>query len=238
METSLAADHQGAPETSRIRVFLAIEHPVVRRGLSAACNAQPDIQVVGEAADGDTARRGIRALAPDLVVTHAQLPLSESEKLLAEPFGANRSWRCIMLVPLTDRDTMERSLRLNAEAFLLTNDLPQHVVRTVREVAAGNRFICPLLEASAAYQQAGSIPDELRLLLDERDRAVFALLNRRLTKAAVAKELGLSSTDVGESRVRICHALHRRKNDTGNVPLPISPDTLFPADEDSAYFPQ
>lgn len=219
-----------------ISVFLAIDHPLVRQGLLQACAEQPDMTVVGEAQNGDEARRLIPHARPAVVVHHALLPFGSEASFLEGMYGPQKPWRCVMLVPIKDYDAMSRAMGAPADAWLLTNDLPQHVIRTIRDVSRGGRFACPLLEASMRYQRDESLPPVLSKL-DERDQAVFYLINSSMTKAAVARELGLSPAAVGESRLRICDALHAASGtparDLAGETLPGAP---FPADDEAAYF--
>jgi two-component system response regulator DevR len=214
-----------------ISVFLAIDHPLVRQGLLQACTAQPDVTVVGEARSGDEARRLIPAARPDVVVHHALLPFGSEPRFLTDMYGPNKPWRCVMLVPIKDYEMMSAAMAAPADAWLLTNDLPQHVIRTIRDVSHGGRFACPLLEASMRYQRDGTRPAALSKL-EERDLAVFYLINSSMTKAAVARELGMSPSAVGASRLRICETLHAANNrEVHPAKRAILPETPFPADD-------
>lgn len=219
-----------------ISVFLAIDHPLVRQGLLHACAEQPDMTVVGEAQSGDEARRLIPPARPAVVVHHALLPFGSEARFFEGMYGPQKPWRCVMLVPIKDYDAMSRAMAAPVDAWLLTNDLPQHVIRTIRDVSRGGRFACPLLQASMHYQRDGSLPPALSKL-DERAQAVFHLINSSMTKAAVARELGLSPAAVGESRLRICEALHAASNAPARLAAhEVLPGAPFPADDEAAYF--
>ncbi|MDT8325327.1 MAG: response regulator transcription factor, partial [Bacteroidota bacterium] len=133
-----------------IRMYLAVEHPLVRRGIAGLCASQSDVHVVGEAADGDSAWRGIQELRPDVIVVHAALPLRSGTALISLARAELPSAKSIILVPLTDRALMREAMASAADAFLLTTDVPQHVLRTARALEAGERFVCPLLAACSA----------------------------------------------------------------------------------------
>lgn len=239
-----------------IRVFLAVDHAITREGLTAACAAQPDITIIGCARTGDAARRQIPALQPDVVVHHALLPEGDAAHVLADLYGNHRPWRCVMLVPLKDPNAAARALAAPADAFLLTNDLPQHILRTIRSVMRGERFTCPLLAASVAYRQSGTLPDAVALL-DGPDREVFHSISNNMTKAATARRLGLAPTEIGSRRIRLCETLHaaaRSDSDSSAEGSPavgtsieglparnggsmkeLHPDDAFPADADASY---
>lgn len=237
--------------TETIRVFLAVDHAFTREGIIAACATLPWITLIGSAQTGDEARRRIPALRPDVVVHHALLPEGQSPRFLADLYGDHRPWRCVMLVPLKDADTAAHALAAQADAFLLTNDLPQHILRTIQTVAQGERFTCPLLAASVAYRHSGTLPDVVARM-DGPDREVFHSISNNMTKAAIARRLGLSPTDIGTRRIRLCEALHAMppaddgatddRTAAEGVPArdahamkDLHPDDPFPGDADASY---
>jgi DNA-binding NarL/FixJ family response regulator len=216
----------------RLRIFLAIENPLVRRGLVAACRNEADLHVVGEAQDGETADRDVRNLRPDVIVTHALLPLREEQRFLMRPAPEDRHYRFILLVPLHNAEAMEWAFSQTVDARLLTNDLPQHVIRTIRAVAGGDTFTCPLLAASEEYQRTGELP--AHGTLGKRERAVFTGINQRKSTQAIAREHGLSTAEVGETRIRICELLHRRTGISADAPRQLlAPSTPLPSDEEN-----
>jgi DNA-binding NarL/FixJ family response regulator len=192
---------------NEIRVFLAIDHPLVLQGLAAACNAQPDLRVVGDARDAQTLMNALPSIAPDVVVHHARLPLSEGARTIRALYGPRQPWRCILLVPLSEREPLHRKYRRRVDAMLLANDLPQHVIRTIRQVRHGGSFVCPLLAATLGYRHDGKLPPTVATL-DETEQRVFLLLNEFHTGSAVARELGLTVSEVSDYRLRLCEALH------------------------------
>lgn len=196
-----------------IRVFLAIEHPLVLQGLAAACAAQPDLQVVGEARDAQTLKRALYAIKPDVVVHHARLPLSESDGTIRALYGPKKAWRCILLLPLNERAPMQHRYRRRVDAMLLANDLPQHVIRTIRVVMRGDTFVCPLLDATLRYREVATMPAVLSRL-GETEQQVFRLLNEFHTGSAVARRLGLTTSEVSDYRLQLCEALHDASVDT------------------------
>lgn len=192
---------------NEIRVFLAIEHPLVIQGLTAACAEQPDMRVVGEARDAQTLIKALPTATPDVVVHHARLPLSDRGHTIRDLYGPNQPWRSILLLPLNERVPLQRRYRGRVDAMLLANDLPQHVIRTIRLVMRGQSFVCPLLEATLQYRDDGMLPDAVSRL-GETEQEVFRLINAFHTGSAVARRLGLTTAEVSDYRMNICEALH------------------------------
>jgi DNA-binding NarL/FixJ family response regulator len=193
---------------TKTRIFLAIDHPLVRRGLTVFCNNTPDIEVVGEAADGDSAIRSIASTEPDVVIVHAALPLLNGAMMVKELRRTHPKCRTLLLVPLNDAALMKEAMDVGADAYLLTTDLPQHVVRTVRILTMGHRFTCPLLAACSDTILSGSIPDHVRNKLDVKGLHLFSLLTEERTAAKIAQEMDLNRKQVAELRIAMCERLH------------------------------
>lgn len=191
-----------------IRIFLAVEHPLVRRGIAGLCASQPDVHVVGEAADGESAWRAVQELRPGVMVAHAGLPIRSGKDLIAQVKKDQGDCRCIILVPLTDRALMREAMASEADAFLLTTDLPQHVLRTVRALHGGQRFVCPLLAAYSAALLNDVIPSEVRAKLDEDQVALFRQILAQKNGSQIGRALGISAGEAARRRIGLCERLH------------------------------
>jgi len=215
-------------QSGPIRVFLAIEHPLVRRGLFSFIRDHEDLLIVGEAADGESALRGIAKTRPQVAVVHANLPIQRGSEIVRVLKRSANGVRSIMLVPLHDRDLLRDAMAAPADAFLLTTDLPQHVVRTVRMLKDGHTFTCPLLAACRDAILDDAVPDRVRGTLDKKELLLFSLLTRERNGPQIARELGISSTEVAQLRVRMCEKLHQ---DAGGTAQFIHPREIFMLDD-------
>lgn len=191
-----------------IRMFLAVEHPLVRRGIAGLSASQPDVHVVGEAADGDSAWRSIQQLRPDVVVAHAALPLRSGTTLISLVRKEFPDTKSIMLVPLNDRALMREAMASAADAFLLTTDLPQHVLRTARALRGGDRFVCPLLAACSATLLNDEIPAQVRARLDENQLALFLQIVAQRNGSQIGRALGITAAEAARLRIGLCERLH------------------------------
>ena len=127
-----------------IRVLLADDHSLVREGLRALLERDPEIQVVGEAADGQEAMRAIRALRPDLALLDLRMPgglggLEVAEAVLAELPGT----RIIFLTQYENPEYVKRALRLGAHGYLLKQSASADLLNAVHVVARGQRYLHP-----------------------------------------------------------------------------------------------
>lgn len=183
-----------------IRVLLADDQALVRAGFRALLDAEPDIEVVGEATDGAHAVRLAAQTRPDLVLMDIRMPGTDG---LAATRAINE-WpelADVHIVILTTFDLDEyvfESLRLGASGFLVKDTEPTELLRAVRTVAAGDALLSPratrrLVEEYAARSGDPELSPSLDLLT-EREREVMALVAAGLSNDEIAEKLYISPT--------------------------------------------
>ena len=137
-----------------ITIVLADDHPIVRQGLRALLEKEPDFAVVGEAADGLEAVRLVERVHPDVIVLDLMMPGLGG--LAALPILRQRSpeTRVVVLSMYSAADMVRQSFANGATGYILKGSPPARVLEAVRTAAAGRRFLCPGLE-KALSQSAG-----------------------------------------------------------------------------------
>ncbi len=196
-----------------IRVLLADDQALVRAGFRALLDAQEDIEVVGEADDGEQAVRLSREHAPDVVLMDIRMPGMdglEATRLIV----ADDALKAVRIVILTTFDLDEyvfEALRVGASGFLVKNTEPAELVHAVRAVAAGDALLSPgvtkrLVTEFAARSRQPRQTVELDALT-EREREVMALVAEGLTNAEIAERLFVSpataKTHVSRAMVKL-----------------------------------
>jgi two-component system response regulator NreC len=197
-------------EARTTRVLVADDHTIVRAGLRLLLDAQPDLEVVGEAGTGAEAVLQSRLLAPDVVLMDVVMPgesgIQATRRLLAESSAA----RVVVLSMQDDPRYVREAFDAGASGYVLKDAADTELVEAVREVASGGRYVNPALGARLL-----SAPlDERRRAagdpLSEREREVLTLLARGHTNQEIARRLYLSVRTVETHRAHVMQKLGLR----------------------------
>jgi len=193
-----------------IRVLVADDQPVVRTGFQTILQAQPDIVVVAEAADGAEAVRQARRLRPDVVLMDVRMPGMDglqATRLLAGPEVPDPI-RVLILTTFDLDEYVYEALRAGASGFLLKDVRRDDLVAAVRIIAAGEALLAPSVTRRLIHEFARrpSAVDSSRPVesLTPRERDVFDLVARGLTNAEIAARLYLGEATV---KSHVAHVL-------------------------------
>ncbi|QNS07744.1 response regulator [Streptomyces xanthii] len=196
-----------------IRVLLADDQSLVRAGFKALLDAQPDIEVAGEAADGEAAVRMVRELRPDVVLMDIRMPLLDG-LAATRRIGDDPDLSAVRVVMLTTFELDEyvfEAIRAGASGFLVKDTEPDELLRAVRAVVDGDALLSPgvtrrLISEFAARSKepaaAGALAE-----LTEREREVMALVGIGLSNEEIARRLVVSpltaKTHVSRTMVKL-----------------------------------
>lgn len=191
-----------------IRVLLADDQPLVRTGIAMLLTAEPDIQVAGEAGDGDQAIALARSAQPDVVLMDVRMPgtdgVEATRRITADGFSDShdRPLKVLMLTTYHIDEAVYAALRAGASGFLLKDAAPTELVAAVRAVATGDAWLHPAvargLLAEFAARPEAKLPAPAALArLTTREREVLALVAQGLSNMEIAAEIF-----VGEATVK------------------------------------
>ena len=187
--------------TSPIRVLLVDDQELIRLGFRLVLDAEPDIEVVGEAADGDEAVRAVRALTPDVILMDVRMPrvdgITATTRIVAE-FPASR----ILVLTTFDLDEYAfGALQAGASGFLLKDAQRSELTAAVRALYRGEAVLSARITRQMLDRFAGDLAtaepvDDPTTDLTDREREVFDAIARGLTNAEIAAEFFVSESTV------------------------------------------
>ncbi|MFY4718668.1 response regulator [Streptomyces sp. LaBMicrA B280] len=185
-----------------VTVLLVDDEPLVRAGLRAVLGAQPDIEVVGEAADGAAVIPLVRRLRPDVVAMDVRMPLLDGiEATRAVLRTVADPPKILVVTTFEDDEYVYEALRAGADGFLLKRARPAEIVHAVRLVAEGESLLFPasvrrLAERYGDGQGRPARPVLERARLTERETEVLRLMARGLSNAEIAAGLVVGAETV------------------------------------------
>jgi DNA-binding NarL/FixJ family response regulator len=183
-----------------IRVALVDDEAMVRVGLRMVLTSEPDIEVVGEASDGERAVQLVLDTAPDIVLMDVRMPgvdgIEGARRVLAAAPGS----RVIVLTTFDETAFVEGALRAGVSGFLLKAAPPERLIEAVRAVHAGGGLLDPAVTVRVIGAFAAAAPRARRSAaldaLTERERQVLRLAARGMSNVEIAAELFVGETTV------------------------------------------
>ncbi|BBJ45801.1 response regulator transcription factor [Streptomyces antimycoticus] len=204
---------EGEREDAVIRVALADDQILVRAGFRALLAAQPDIEVVGEAADGEQALALVREQHPDVVLMDIRMPvldgLAATRRITEDP--ALGEVKVVMLTTFELDEYVFEAIRSGASGFLVKDTEPEELLRAVRAVVGGDALLSPgvtrRLIAEFAARSREPAPAAALAELTDREREVMALVGMGLSNQEIARRLVVSpltaKTHVSRTMVKL-----------------------------------
>lgn len=181
-----------------IHIVVADDHPIVRDGLVAVLNTQPEFAVVGEAGTGAETVRQVAALAPDVLLLDLEMPDGDGVETLRTLRERGSQARAIVFTAFDTDERILGALRAGAQGYLLKGIPREDIFRAIRTVYAGESLLTPLVASrllrhvsSASAAEAGPA-----FALTPRERQTLHLLGRGLQNKEIAAQLGIRERTV------------------------------------------
>jgi two-component system response regulator NreC len=183
----------GADETRKTRVLIAEDHGTVREGLKLLFDREPDLEVVGEAADGREAVRLTKALLPDVVVMDVSMPGWDGLQATRALSETCPGVRVLALTRHADHGYLSEMLKAGAKGYVLKQSSSASLLGALRAVASGHNYLDPVVTARVMDAYTGTrLKGETAESVSEREEEVLRLIAFGHSNKEVAARLSLS----------------------------------------------
>jgi two-component system, NarL family, response regulator NreC len=202
---------------SKLRIVIAEDHETIREGIKLLINAQPDMEVIGEAGDGREAVERVQSLLPDVVLMDVSMPgatgFRATEKL-------NQTCPQVKVLALTrhrDKAYLQQLVRAGAEGYVLKQSPATELLRAIRAVAEGHQFLDPAMTGTVLAGYVGEQPASgiaRQSWLSKREEEVLKLIAWGYSNKEIAAHLDISVKTVEAHRANAMRKLdlHSRIN--------------------------
>jgi DNA-binding NarL/FixJ family response regulator len=197
--------------TAPIRVVIVDDQGMVRAGFTSLLSSEPDIEVVGDAADGAAAVELVTRLAPDVTLMDIRMPVLDGIAATRQLLEAGVSTRVLVLTTFDMDEYVFEALRAGASGFLLKDAPAEELAAAIRVVAAGESLLAPVItrrviDAFVQRTPAAARPriDERLTLLTPRELEVLGLIARGLSNLDIAERLFVSE---GTTKTHVSNVL-------------------------------
>jgi DNA-binding NarL/FixJ family response regulator len=195
-----------------IKVLVADDHAIVRRGLRQILSETPDIMVAGEAGTAADLMSLVREQRWTVIVLDISLPGATGLQLLADVKREKADTPVLVLTAHPEDQYAVRAIRAGAAGFLSKESAPERLIEAVRKVAGGGRYVSAELAETLASLLAGEGQGEPHERLSDREFEIFKMLASGKTVSDVAHELSLSVKTVSTHRTRLLKKMEMRTN--------------------------
>jgi DNA-binding NarL/FixJ family response regulator len=182
--------------TTPIKVFLLDDHEVVRRGVAALLEAEPDITVIGEAGTADHALARIPALRPDVAILDVRLPDGDGVTVCRELRSKMPQLACLMLTSFPDDQALFDAVMAGASGYVLKQIHGSDLVGAIRTIAAGESLLDPKSTAQMLQRLRQRPQKDPLATLTEQERKILELIGDGLTNRQIGEHLYLAEKTI------------------------------------------
>ena len=192
-----------------IRILIADDHSIVRQGLRALIDTEPNMETVGEASDGIEAVEQAMALRPDVILLDMMMPRKNGLQAIVEIKEENADARILVLTSFAEDDKVFPAIKAGALGYLLKDSSPRELLQAIRDVHQGASSLHPSIARMliAEISQPSNLPPT-EDPLTEREVEVLKLLAQGMSNDEIAESLVISDRTVGKHVSNLLDKLH------------------------------
>ncbi len=192
----------------KIKILIADDHPVVRRGLQSCLTRQDRVRIVGEAADGDEALEKALALTPDVVLMDISMPRRDGLAVTEALRKQAPQIKVLVLSVHTNKEFIFRIIQAGAHGYVSKEATPEQLLTAIEAVFAGETFFSPEIAQAALTQlvTSGGKKEPFGQLTN-REREVLVLISQGKSNKEIASQLGIGVRTIETHRERIMRRL-------------------------------
>jgi two-component system, NarL family, response regulator LiaR len=195
--------------TTTIRILIADDHPIVRKGLRMVLSNEPDLEVIGEAVNGMEAVEQARALKPDVILMDLQMPRKNGIEAIQEIKKNDPAVHILVLTSFADDDKVFPAIKSGASGYLLKDTLPGELLKAIRDISLGLPSLHPViaekLMKELVFPEAAPVAGEK---LTSRELEVLKFIAQGSINQEIAERLGVSERTVSTHISNILNKLH------------------------------
>jgi DNA-binding NarL/FixJ family response regulator len=192
-----------------IRILVADDHPIVRKGLRFSIEEDPGLKLVGEAADGQAALDLIRKLRPQIAVLDIDMPKLDGLAVAREMARQKLDTKIIFLTFHADEDLFRSAMELGSRGYILKDSASQEIVAGVRAVASGRPYISSAITEKLLHPRKPPMAqDGITANLTPTERRIMRLIADGKTSKEIGAELSIHYRTVENHRTNICRKLN------------------------------
>jgi DNA-binding NarL/FixJ family response regulator len=184
-----------------LRILVAEDHPLFRKGMISLLSSVPEFEVIGEAATGEEAVVRAAQLQPDVILMDLQMPQVNGIEATRRILQESPSVRILVVTLFEDEDSVFMALRAGARGYVLKDADEEEVVHAIRAVGRGEAIFSPAVASRVlayfATSPPGGSPPQAFPTLTEREREILNLIAQGHPNPSIARQLSLSTKTVG-----------------------------------------
>lgn len=195
-----------------IKVFIADDHPLIRKGIKEILEDEIDLKVVGEAASPHELLEALKKNDPDILITDLSMPGRSGVDLISDIKQFFPKLPVLVLTMHPEERFAVRVLKAGASGYLTKDTKPEDIIKALRQINDGRKYITPTLAEKLAEELDKDTNKPLHELLSDREFQIMRLISSGLKVSDIAQKLSLSIHTVNTYRSRILEKMNMKSN--------------------------